>query len=112
MLQTLIEKGPTYREKNSVNWDKVREEINKGIKQCRKDWSIKEKTNPTYLDEWYHSIMIKVDNEIDTLKKSSKRKSRFKKVLDDDDIKKELNRLQEKYVFVPTDKASNNISII
>ena len=33
-------------------------------------------------------------------------------MLDNDDVKNELNRLQEKYVFVPTDKASNNISVV
>ena len=34
------------------------------------------------------------------------------KILDQPEVRQELKRLQEDFVFVPTDKASNNISII
>ena len=70
-----------------------------------------EKTNPTYLDDWFHTVMGKVNTEIDILSSKNPPKH-VKKVLNDPKIKKELERLQEKYVFVPTDKASNKISIV
>ena len=111
LLRKLLEKGPTYREKNAINYDKVKQEIKSGISQCRNDWARIEKANPTYLDEWYHTVMGKVDTEIDLLSSKTPPKH-VKKVLNDPTIKKELERLQEKYVFVPTDKASNNISIV
>ena len=62
--------------------------------QCRNEWSRIEKTNPTYLDEWYHTVMEKVDAEIDILKRKY-RKSHVKKVLNRKEIKEELERLGE-----------------
>ena len=55
--------------------------------------------------------MEKVNTEIETLKKKSTKKH-TKKVLNRKEIKEELKRLQDQFVFVPTDKASNNISIV
>ena len=54
--------------------------------------------------------MMKVDAKIETLKYRPKK--HVKEVLKQESIIEELNRLQDEYVFVPTDKASNNISIV
>jgi len=54
--------------------------------------------------------MMKVDAKIETLKSRPTR--HVKEILKQTSIIEELDRLQEKYVFVPTDKASNNISVV
>ena len=84
-----------------MNWKATRNEMHKGVKQCKIDCSN---------NEWICTIMMKVDAKIETLK--SRPKKPVKEVLKQESIIEELNRLQDKYVFVPTDKASNNISIV
>ena len=90
-----------------MNWKAT---IHKGLKQCKIDWLNKEHVDQLLLDEWICTIMMKVDAKIETLK--SRPKKPVKEVLKQESIIEELNRLQDEYVFVPTDKASNNISIV
>ena len=82
--------------------------------QCRTEWAWKEKNNSVYLDEWLNTVMKKVDDRIAFLKDDPKNKHKraSKEVLETQSVIDELNQLQEKYVFVPTDKADNNISVI
>ena len=82
--------------------------------QCRTEWSRKEKNNSVYLDEWLNTVMKKVDDRIAFLKDDPKNKHKraSKEVLKTQSVIDDLNQLQEKYVFVPTDKAANNISVI
>ena len=54
--------------------------------------------------------MLKVMTRIQELK--LKPTKHVKKILKQKAIKNELIRLQDKYVFTTTDKASNNISVI
>ena len=58
--------------------------------------------------------MEKVDDRIAFLKDDPKNKHKraSKEVLKTQSVIDDLNQLQEKYVFVPTDKAANNISVI
>ena len=58
--------------------------------------------------------MEKVDDRITFLKDDPKNKHKraSKEVLKTQSVIDDLNQLQEKYVFVPTDKAANNISVI
>ena len=111
MLRNLFEKGPTYREEEPINWNKVRNEIKKGLMQCKEEWARLEDTNPIYLDDWICNVMMKVNAKIRKLE-AKHSKHHVNQVLTQDGIKKELALLHEKYVMVPTDKASNNISIV
>ena len=38
-LRNLLSKGPKYREKERINWDKVRSCISDGIDECVTSWS-------------------------------------------------------------------------
>ena len=62
------------------------------------------------LSEWKSRILYEVRTKIDTLKTSSCH--RKKKVLDDMEVIKYLHEFHKKYVIVPTDKATNNFSIV
>ena len=109
-LRELLEKGPTYREEQKIDWKAIQNEISKGLTQCKLDWAKKEKVDPAHLDEWKSKTMMKVMTRIRELK--LKPTKSVKKILKQKAIKNELIRLQDKYVFTTTDKASNDISVI
>ena len=57
--------------------------------------------------EWKNTILKKVKQKFYTLSSFH-----YNSVLSKPYVMEELSRLQRKYVFVPTDKANNNVSII
>ena len=67
-------------------------------------------SDPTYLNEWYHTVMTKVNTEIDFLK-TTHTQTHVKKVLNCKETREKLEKLQVKYVFVPTDKAISQSSV-
>ena len=67
-LRNLLGKGPTYREKQKLDWKTVRDQITKGLTQCKKDWAKLENANPILLDEWICTVMSKVDAKVNDLK--------------------------------------------
>ena len=58
-------------------------------------------------DGWKNSILSVVREKLDNFSSFE-----FNCVLGKEEVKNELERLQEKYVFVPTDKAKNNVSLV
>jgi hypothetical protein len=63
-LRELLEKGPTYREEQNINWKAIQNEISKGLTQCNLDWAKKEKRDPVHLDEWKNKTMLKAMTRI------------------------------------------------
>ena len=57
--------------------------------------------------EWKNAIPTKAKQKLDTFSSFH-----YNSVLSKPYVMEELSRLQRKYVFVPTDKANNNVSII
>lgn len=110
-LRTLLSKGPSYRERNKLDWRKVYHVIKNGVKQCQKDWCSKETVDDVVLSEWKNRLLYEVRVKIESLKKMS-HGSKSRKVLNDKKVKTFLNKLHDKYVIVPTDKAGNNFSIV
>ena len=104
-LRTLLSKGPKYRENERINWQKVHDSITTGIDECKKVWSNKENVDIKVLNEWSCTLKNKISHII----KSKKKSPIIKKILNDKDIKNELVELHNNFVFVPTDKAQNNI---
>src|ERR1700744_1553432 len=60
------------------------------------------------LNEWSSTLK----DQISCIIKSKRKSPIIKKILNNKDTKNELAELQKNFVFVPTDKAQNNISII
>ena len=76
-------------------------------------WANKEYVDPVVLNEWSSSLMNLVHNRVKKLKKLNRfRYSTKKAILNKPLIKNYLQELHNRYVLVPTDKASNNIAII
>ena len=87
-LRELLEKGPTYREEQKIDWKAIQNEISKGLTQ---DWAKKEKVDPVHLDEWKSKTMLKVMTRIQEL--NVKPTKSVKNILKQNAIKTELIRL-------------------
>ena len=108
-LRSLLCKGPTYREPRNVNWDKFLEDFESSLLDCVDKWALSEKVDSKCFKEWMDKVLEDVVRKIQKLKNSNQK---YKSVLSSPDVKLLLTELQKKYVFVPTDKASNNIAIV
>jgi hypothetical protein len=112
-LRHLLMKGPNYREPCVINWKKVVDCIKAGVMECQTRWASQENAAPVVLNEWSASLMNLVRNRVHKLKKLNRfRYSAKKSILNKPIIKTYLQQLHDRYVFVPTDKASNNIAVI
>ena len=109
-LRSLMMKGPKYREPNNINWKKNQEMIFKAIDLYAVRWARKEDTSPEILDDWKESVKSLVTARISKVKTSIS--SHSYKVLEQENAKECLDSLHDKYVFVPADKAANNIIIL
>ena len=110
-LRKLVSKGPNYREPVSINWNRCRESIKNGIESYIESLVAKFDLTKDAIQNWKEAVLLEVENRIAFLK----RKVRFQKVnpiLRRSEVTEYLQNLQSKFVLVPIDKASNNVSII
>ena len=102
-------KGPKYREPCKVDWDKNLSLLCEAVDQYALQWAKREMVGFSVQSSW--KKMVKGQTE-----RISKLKQNFKqptgKVLQNADVKACLSDLHNKYVFIPADKAPNNIIII
>jgi hypothetical protein len=86
----------------------------KDFKSSPKDtnikWAKKEDQTEHCLSQWYDEVVKDVEGGIERLKK--KRRRRRKMILRDTNVKHDLEDMQKRFVFVPTDKASSNIAVV
>ena len=103
-------KGPKYREPCKVDWDKnlslLCEEVDQYALESAK-WEILELS---VLSSWKEMVKGQIEERISKLKQNFKQQAG--KVLQNADVKACLSDLHSKYVFVPADKAPNNIIVI
>ena len=110
-LISLFSKGPKYREpQNVMKWDHFLTHLKNSLNACIKKWAQKIKKPIITFREWKDSFIKAIVDRIEIIKKKKRfyKKMSFSKK----EILLELKLLHEKYVFVPTDKAGNNISIV
>ncbi|KAL5258593.1 hypothetical protein ACHWQZ_G009164 [Mnemiopsis leidyi] len=107
-LRNLLNKGLTYRECHQWKKDDVLSSIEKDLDTHIAKQSEKKKTPVQCFQLWKSDLLTKVRNKLAHIKIR-----RFKKpVLSDKDTLAELKKLQKTFIIVPTDKASNNVSIV
>ena len=112
-LRNIIKKGPKYRLPKRINWRKNRENIVSFLELYSQKWLKKEKKigdardfDRFCLTAWKREVLNTVDRRIETGKKKLKD---CHALLIEGTLKTELQRLHEKYVLTPADKAQNNI---
>ena len=112
-LRSLLMKGPKYREPQNVNWDYFMKHFKTNLTdylQTRVNEIKSSEINFQSCEEYYNKVLKDIKTSIEKIKK---RKRFYRKMrLTIPKIKETLAALQEKFVFVPTDKAGNNIAII
>ena len=111
-LRRIMSKGPNFREAMSINWSRSRREIDIGLdKYIDKATKFDPKLKPEQFVEWKNKILVEVDRKISLLKRRVK-PHKTNPVLKQEEVLTYLDVLHSKYVFVPIDKAANNIAII
>ena len=109
-LRDLIAKGPKYREPFKVDWDKKLSLLCEAVDQYHLQWAKREMVELSVLSSWKEKVKGQIEERIPKLKQNFKQPTG--KVLQTVDVKVCLSDLHNKYVFVPADKAPNNIIII
>ena len=106
-LRTLLQKGLNYRDQAPPNKRKAYQAVKSSLLNYIKKKSSKNTLPEIMFDGWKNSILSVVREKLDNFSSFE-----FNCVLGKEEVKNELERLQEKYVFVPTDKAKNNVSLV
>jgi hypothetical protein len=106
-LRTLLKKGLNYRDQTAPNKQKAQEAVKKALNSYIKKKSSKNCRPEVMFSEWKANILETVENKLENFGPYD-----FNSILSKPAVKEEIMRLQEKYVFVPTDKASKNVSLI
>ena len=109
-LRDLIAKGPKYREPCKVDWDKNLSLLSEAVNQYALQWAKREIVELSVLSSWKEKVKGQIEERISKLKQNFKQPTG--NVLQNADVKACLSDLHNKYVFVPADKAPNNIIII
>ena len=109
-LRDLMCLGPGYRESQQMKWPTFLKDVKSSLKDCVDKWADRENVDSQVLMEWYNKVIEDVNKAVTRLRK--KKKTPKKMVLKSPTISKLLVELQKDFVFVPTDKASNNIAVI
>ena len=109
-LRDLIAKGPKYREPCKVDWDKNLSLLCEAVDQYALQWAKREIVELSVLSSWKEMVKEQIEERISKLKLNFKQPTG--KVLQNADVKACRSDLHSKYVFVPADKAPNNVIII
>ena len=110
-LRKLFSKGPNYRECKTLNYKKCKQSIESSLSSSVDNLAAKYKLPVQTFSAWKNKILELVENRIQILK-SRNVPSATKPILQDDEVLTSLSELHSKFVIVPIDKASNNVSII
>ena len=110
-LRSLLAKGPNFREPLSVNYGKCKTAITDAINSLIQQVATKNSLTLGSVEVWKNLILSKVDDKIKFLK--SKKLQTYKNpILNQGDVEAYLETLQDRYVIVPIDKASNNFAFV
>lgn len=106
-----MSKGPKYRLPSSIDFDSCRIQITEAIKEFSIKWCKREHVELDALDDWIKRIFDIMDKRIAFYSSNThllprKPRTSYRH------LKAGLQDFHSKFVFVPADKASNNVIII
>ena len=110
-IRALLSKGPKYRLPSLIDFDTCRNHISEALNNYSSKWCRREHAELDALSYWKKSIMDIIDTRISFYTSNNHllpRKPRF----NFRHLKKGIQDFHSKYVFVPADKASNNVIIV
>jgi len=94
-----------------IDFDTCRNHISEALKNYSSKWCHREHAEPNALSNWKKAIFDIIDTRISFYKSNNHllpRKPKFTYR----HLKKGIQDFHSKYVFVPADKASNNVIIV
>ena len=106
-LHSLLQKGLNYRDQVYPSIPKALSAIKSGIIDYCNSMAKRYKMNIILFREWQHRVFTEVEKQLNDCKNY-----KFNSVLSKPDIINSLKALHKDFVLVPTDKASNNITIV
>ena len=92
-----------------VDWDKNLSLLCEAVDQYALQWAKQEMAELSVLSSWKEMVKGQIEERIPKLKQNFKQPTG--KVLQNADVKACLSDLHNKYVFIPADKAPNNIIV-
>ena len=110
-LRKLLSKGPNYREPRTLDLKRSALSIKNSLEEFVTTLCTKYEFELQLLSDWKNKVLSKINDRVTALKRKVKF-SICKPVLKDPNIVALISDLHSKFVFVPIDKASNNIAII
>ena len=110
-VRNIISKGPKYRFLSKIDFPKCRRKIAVSLNDFSNRWCKWENVTPDALKEWKINIFKIIDKRIsfysrNTQLLSPKPKSSFFH------LKRGIQDFHMNYVFVPADKAANNVAVV
>ena len=106
-LRSLMKKGLNFREIPAANKNKVHTSIVNSIDSYICNTSTKTNIPVINFQPWKIELLAKIDNRLKQLDCY-----RYNNILNKPNNLNNLTQLQQKWVFTPTDKAANNITIV
>ena len=108
-LQRFLLKGPKYRPPSKIDWNECRKVIHDALLTYCKKWIKREAADKKSLDAFFNKCMKIVDTRIDHYAKTYKEDNIPTSL---SRIKLKLRQLGKEFVFVPADKAANNVIVV
>ena len=109
-LRSLVERGPSYREQNYIDWNITRL-CKEAVAKYKRRWSSREGVDISVFNEWECKLNEYIQLRIAALRKKHINKRR-KHILKSRRHLESLKSLHDKYVLVPADKAANNVIVV
>lgn len=111
LLRKLLNKGPKYRIASEINFHTCKLELTDTLSKYSKSWCKREGVEPNALLPWMNKILYLIDKKIEFFNNNPlalppKSISITPKLIMD------IKSLHKKLVFVPADKAANNVIIV
>ena len=110
-LWKLISKGPNYRKKSFLNFNKCLSSIKSTLNIFEEKLVTKYKLADNALENWKELIFEAVEDKINNLKQKIK-PQKTRPFLQDQIVLNYLTEIHNKFVLVPVDKASKIVAII
>lgn len=108
-VRQFLLKGPKYRPASKINWQACQDLIKDAVTTYCSKWCKRESADSHALNQFKNKVFSIVAKRVEHYQKEYVDNP---KKLSVNRIKTKLKDLGEKYVFVPVDKAANNVSII
>lgn len=110
-LRMIMCRGAKFRDCVDMSVEKLERSLIDNVKNFKTKWIDKERLEDGALNEWEHKVCIHIKRKIQQLRRNREISVRGTNIMNRDDVKKEIERLQHYFVITPVDKAANNFSI-